>query len=640
MKNLSVRTTVVAGLAALAGVSVVSNIAGFIASSNLSRELSDVNDNTLPSFTALGDLKSDMNDTRGLLGQHILASSAEQTRTADAAVQEQINEINQQIEAYRPHLTDETERGLFADVEAKWRAYIEAAAPMRQLSLQLDTNAAAHLYTGAFDTAADDLITAVNRDLEYNQQLATAGNLRGDAAAAMSTWMTTGMGLLSLAIAGFVAMMMMRRVLKPLNNLTGQMGELAGGKNEIVVDGVERTDEIGEMARALDIFRVNALERIAMEARAEQEKKLAEQRRIESEKAAQAAAEQLVSNSFGQGMERLAAGDMTYRLNQDLPDAYKTLQDNFNDALITLGEALRSVAGASESMKGGSGEVAEAAGDLSRRTEQQAANLEETAAALDQVTATVKRTAEGATHAGAVVQTARTQATTSGEIVAQAVTAMRAIEASASKISQIIGVIDEIAFQTNLLALNAGVEAARAGEAGRGFAVVASEVRALAQRSAEAAKEIKTLISTSVDEVEQGARLVDSTGEALRQIASQVTLAHNAVTDIVASAQEQATALAQVNVAINQLDQMTQQNAAMVEQTTAASQNLATEADTLAALVAKFTLEEGGARRPQPQHRTAPITAATPIRKAAPAPARPRTAGATALAARDDWQEF
>ena len=638
MKNLSVRTTVVAGLAALAGVGVVSNAAGFMASSNLEREFSDVTDNTLPSFAALGDLKSDVNDMRGLLGQHVLAPSVEATRTADTAVQERINEVNQQIEAYRPLISDDTERALFADVEAKWRAYVEAAEPLRQLSLQLDTNAATRLYTGDFNTAADNLVAAVNRDLEYNQQLATADKQRGEATAAMSAWITGGMGLASLAIAGFVAMMMMRRVLKPLNNLTGQMGELAGGKNEIVVDGVERTDEIGEMARALDIFRVNALERIAMEARAEQDKKAAEQRRIESEKAAQAAAEQLVSDSFGQGMERLAAGDMTYRLNQELPEAYKALQSNFNDAIVTLGEALRSVAGASESMKGGSGEVAEAAGDLSRRTEQQAANLEETAAALDQVTATVKRTAEGATHAGSVVQAARGQATASSEIVAQAVNAMSAIEASAGKISQIIGVIDEIAFQTNLLALNAGVEAARAGEAGRGFAVVASEVRALAQRSAEAAKEIKTLISTSVAEVEQGARLVDSTGEALRQIASQVTLAHSAVTDIVASAQEQATALAQVNVAINQLDQMTQQNAAMVEQTTAASQNLANEADTLAALVATFTLEKERSRRTQPQH-SAPV-AATPIRKASPGSTRPRTAGATALAARDDWQEF
>lgn len=639
MKTLSVRTTVIAGLAALAGVSVVSNIAGFIASSNLSRELSDANDNTMPSLTALGDLKSDLNDTRGVLGQEALATTAEQARAVDATFEAQVAEINQQIEAYRPLISDDTERALFAEVEAKWRNYVEAAAPLRQHAQQLDTTAAAQIYVGAFDTAADEVITAVDHDLEYNQQLATAGNVRGDNAAAMSTWITIGMGLASLAIAGFVALLVMRRVLKPLNNLTGQMGELAGGKNEIVVEGLERADEIGEMARALDVFRTNALERIAMEARAVEEKARAEERRIESEKAAQAAAEQLVSNSFGQGMERLAAGDMTYRLNQDLPDAYRALQSNFNDALVTLGEALRSVAGASEAMKGGSGEVAEAAGDLSRRTEQQAANLEETAAALDQVTATVKRTAEGATHAGTVVHQARAQATTSSEIVAQAVTAMRAIESSATKISQIIGVIDEIAFQTNLLALNAGVEAARAGEAGRGFAVVASEVRALAQRSAEAAKEIKTLISTSVAEVEQGARLVDSTGDALRKIADQVTLAHSAVTDIVASAQEQATALGQVNVAINQLDQMTQQNAAMVEQTTAASQNLATEADTLAALVAKFTLEEANARRPQAQHRSTPA-AATPIRKPAPAPSRPRTAGATALAARDDWQEF
>jgi len=242
----------------------------------------------------------------------------------------------------------------------------------------------------------------------------------------------------------------------------------------------------------------------------------------------------------------------------------------------------------------GSSEISQAADDLSRRTEQQAAALEQTAAALDQITATVRKTADGATHAREVVGTAKNDATRSGEIVHGAVSAMNEIEASAKQISQIIGVIDEIAFQTNLLALNAGVEAARAGEAGRGFAVVAQEVRALAQRSAEAAKEIKSLITASTNQVDQGVQLVGQAGKALERIVSQVAEINTVVIEIAASAQEQSTGLAQVNTAINQMDQVTQQNAAMVEESTAASHSLQHEANDLARLLGRFQLTGSG----------------------------------------------
>src|SRR5690606_18841880 len=241
-------------------------------------------------------------------------------------------------------------------------------------------------------------------------------------------------------------------------------------------------------------------------------------------------------------------------------------------------------------IRSGSGEISQAADDLSRRTEQQAASLEETAAALDQITATVNRTAAGARQASDTVQAAKGDAETSGNVVRDAVSAMGAIEKSAQEITQIIGVIDEIAFQTNLLALNAGVEAARAGDAGRGFAVVASEVRALAQRSAEAAKEIKVLISASTSQVNSGVSLVGQTGEALQRIVSRVAEIDGLVSEIAASAQEQATGLQQVNTAVNQMDQVTQQNAAMVEQSTAASHSLAQEAEALAGSVARFQI--------------------------------------------------
>ena len=262
----------------------------------------------------------------------------------------------------------------------------------------------------------------------------------------------------------------------------------------------------------------------------------------------------------------------------------------FNGVFEAMQGALKLVAANAHAIQGGSNEITQASDDLSKRTEQQAASLEETAAALDQITATVGKTATGANHAKSVVTHAKAEAERSGEVVGDAVKAMGEIEGSARQISQIIGVIDEIAFQTNLLALNAGVEAARAGDAGRGFAVVASEVRALAQRSATAAKEIKALIQASGDQVERGVKLVGATGAALGRIVQQVAEVHDAIVEIAASAQEQATGLQQVNTAINQMDQVTQQNAAMVEQSTAASHSLAQETAELVRLTQRFKL--------------------------------------------------
>jgi len=292
------------------------------------------------------------------------------------------------------------------------------------------------------------------------------------------------------------------------------------------------------------------------------------------------------------GLDRLSNGQLAYRLNTAFAPEYEKLRADFNGAMARLQSTMSVIVDRSSAIGASAHEISQASNDLSRRTEQQAAALEETAAALEQITATVTRSAENAVEAGGVVQAARSEAVEGQAVVGRAVTAMGEIERSSNEIGNIIGVIDEIAFQTNLLALNAGVEAARAGDAGRGFAVVASEVRALAQRSAEAAKEIKTLISASSRQVGEGVQLVGDTGEALKRIGGQIERVTAITGEIVASSQEQSSGLQQVNTAVAQMDQVTQQNAAMVEEATAASHSLAQDARELDRMMGQFSLED------------------------------------------------
>lgn len=295
-------------------------------------------------------------------------------------------------------------------------------------------------------------------------------------------------------------------------------------------------------------------------------------------------------------LARLSDGDLTARIEEPLCEAHQQVGRDFNQAIDSLRGAMHQVLDAADALSGSADEISSASDDLSRRTERQAASIEETAAALDQVTATVSQSAESARLASVAAASARRAGERSREVMQAAVSAMSGIEGSSRSIADIIGVIDEIAFQTNLLALNAGVEAARAGDSGRGFAVVASEVRALAQRSAGAAKEIKSLISASSQEVGRGVGLVNEASSALNGITDQVAQMDQLASDIAAAAQEQAIGLQQVNGAVNQMDQVTQQNAAMVEQTTASAMSLRTEATQLVALAGQFTTQASDAR--------------------------------------------
>jgi methyl-accepting chemotaxis protein len=388
------------------------------------------------------------------------------------------------------------------------------------------------------------------------------------------------LGALGAALVAAIwtaSILLLRRVIGPVANTADAMTAMADGHYDVTIPGQGRTDEIGAMASAIMVFRE------AGKAREEAERHIIESRRTQGEMVAQLAG----------GLRAITSGNLTHRLDMPFPNGFEQLRADFNEATETFARILSEVSSSADNIRMGSTEIASASDDLSRRTESQAASLEETAAAMDGVTVSVRETASGAANVSKAVSDAHNDASEGGRVVGEAVTAMDGIEKSAQEIAQIINVIDGIAFQTNLLALNAGVEAARAGDAGKGFAVVANEVRALAQRSADAAKDIKGLITQSSRQVESGVRLVGQTGDALGRIVSRISEISGLVSGIAAAAAAQADNLQQVNAVVTDMDKMTQQNAAMVEQSTAAGRSLASESDHLAALVRKFQVGAG-----------------------------------------------
>ncbi|MDI1364340.1 MAG: methyl-accepting chemotaxis protein, partial [bacterium] len=351
------------------------------------------------------------------------------------------------------------------------------------------------------DGVADKAVTPVEDAIEaivknFEAVLATEAAAQKKASTVSTLTLAVGI-LITVGIALGGGLLLSGAIAGPVAAMTAAMRRLAAGDNTIEVPAAGRKDEIGQMAAAVTHFKEAAIANARLESDSASQRTLTERERVEREadKAADAEADAAAFGALAQALDRLASGDLTHRISVDFAPKAQQLKTDFNAAAGRLQDAMKSIAVTTNGVSAGADDIARASDDLARRTEQQAASLEETAAALDQITATVRRTAAGAKEASDVVATARGDAQRSGEIVSQAVTAMTAIEGSSQQVSQIIGVIDEIAFQTNLLALNAGVEAARAGEAGRGFAVVAQEVRALAQRSADAAKEIKILIS-------------------------------------------------------------------------------------------------------------------------------------------------
>ncbi len=454
--------------------------------------------------------------------------------------------------------------------------------------------------------------------------IATFGGLATVLAAfgVVSAPVSIGMAVVTVAAMMLVVSIAAARITTPYVNTVGRMEALAAGDLTSAIHYTDYRDCVGRMTKAMFTFRANAL--------AVREASEVQQR---------------IVNDLGSSLKALAANRLDCQIRAPFPTGYEELRQDFNAAAHSLVEALDAVRNSANGVLNGATEIRSASDDLSNRNEQQAATLEETSAAMNQVTEGVKESAKNAAEVQKSITEAHQEATAGGEVVTRAIEAMAAIERSAQEISQIIGVIDGIAFQTNLLALNAGVEAARAGDAGKGFAVVANEVRALAQRSADAAKDIKALITTSTEQVSGGVNLVRETGNLLGKIVGRVGEITGLVGEIATNATVQANSLDMVNSAVGEMDRVTQQNAAMVEQSTAAARSLADEARELKTIVSRFhtgshstDLGDAVPFMRSSQRRAAQTPA--PTRRTAPAPATRGNLALKPSAQAENWSEF
>ncbi|MBB3163017.1 methyl-accepting chemotaxis protein [Rhizobium laguerreae] len=540
------------------------------------------------------EIKDDFLDLKLVYAHYLLEDTAEERNLGQQRIDAAAAALEKVVTEYEKGVRTERGRELINQIKPELTKYRALAEQMIALENDGKTPEAIRFFKENMEPQAE-LVNKAVADLAAFILSQAEGFVAASGASAQSAFMLTAtIAALAVLLAVAGIFFAISGIASPIRSIASAMRRLSDGDLDSDIPYAGRADEIGEMAGAVEIFRQNALNVVRLEKEAAESRSESEAARAASQQRAEREAEQLrfATTTLGEGLRRLAAGDISFQLSEQFAAQYETLREDFNASLRQLGATIGAVLETVHSIDNGTGEIASAAQDLSKRTEQQAASLEETAAALDEITSNVTMSTKRTDEARNVAKEADISAQRSANVVSQTEQAMRRIEDSSQQISNIIGAIDEIAFQTNLLALNAGVEAARAGEAGKGFAVVAQEVRELAQRAAQAAKEIKGFIQKSSADVENGVKLVLETGTSLKSIGEYVVQINQLMDAIATSAREQSTGLAEINTAVNQMDQATQQNAAMVEQSTAAVASLSSEAGRLRDLVNQFQLDD------------------------------------------------
>ena len=699
MKAVSIKFTVVAAICLLGAAALVQAGVGWWSTARVGGELEYMTGNAVPAMQKIAALRDSYGQARALLGEEILADTPTQRQMIDKNLQGQLSEFETTLGDYKSLIADQSNQTAYDSVASSWSAWKAAMAPIEKSTLDGDLGGATRTF-GLQAAAAQNLDKALDAMSEGKiagvADQATAAHATRQMAASLSL----ALGAFIVLVTGATVAVLLRRVLAPLSRITAAMRQVAAGELETEVPGRTRRDEIGAMAQAVEIFRENGLRIRALDA---DERLAAEQAAAiaaEGEKLSATLTASITAAAHGDFSARIptdysqdnlnhiagiinhlmetverglketgdvlaavARTDLTHRVTGDYEGAFLRLKDDTNAVADKLAEIVGRLKSTSGSLKLATGEILSGANDLSERTTKQAATIEETSAAMEQLATTVMQNAKRANEASEVAATVTRTAEDGGQVMTAANAAMERITASSAKISSIIGLIDDIAFQTNLLALNASVEAARAGEAGKGFAVVAVEVRRLAQSAAEASSEVKALIEQSATEVTTGSRLVADAAEKLTAMLQAARSSNDLMRSIAKDSSEQASAIEEVTTAVRQMDEMTQHNAALVEEINASieqTENQATELDTV---VDVFALaDERQAAAPIASPSAAPLegraSRTTPASGASrPAPAASKAGGIKAMqekvkqaaksylsrgnaAVEADWSEF